>query len=254
LSYANVLATLALAFTMGGVALAFEGYLGRQHAARRPASGHQHYLLNSIQQIKPSLLTRLDAPGSTGPRGPAGTTGSSGPAGTAGHGEEGPLGAPGRVGPSSTGPSLAPVGGSFAVALPINRLVTLFTLPGGVSARLDCIGFQVGPHPLFEFGLIDVAAPEPAHAHTRMIERTFNGEPLEETHSLVANATPNPEYVTVAALHPNHPPGGNAGVPVVADVNSTISAPGVVVIMNANWQVTPEGCQLEGAVAAVPAS
>ena len=57
LSYANVVATLALAFAMGGTAVAAN-----------------HYLITSTKQIAPRVLNRLK-----GRAGPTGATGAAGP-------------------------------------------------------------------------------------------------------------------------------------------------------------------------------
>ena len=67
LSYANVVATLALVFAMGGSAIAAK-----------------HYLITSTKQIKPSVLKRLKAPGRTGRQGLSGIPGPQGTAGAAG--------------------------------------------------------------------------------------------------------------------------------------------------------------------------
>jgi hypothetical protein len=75
-TYANVTATLALVFAMGGGALATT-----------------HYLISSTKQINPSVLRKL--------RGRAGATGKEGPAGKQGPvGPEGPPGNTGERGPS----------------------------------------------------------------------------------------------------------------------------------------------------------
>jgi hypothetical protein len=77
LSYANIVATLALVFAMSGGALAAS-----------------HYLINSTKQINPKVLKKLKGnkgrTGATGPRGLAGASGSSGPKGT--DGANGPAG------------------------------------------------------------------------------------------------------------------------------------------------------------------
>jgi hypothetical protein len=77
-SYANVAATMAIVFAMGGSAV----------AAR-------HYLINSTRQISPKVLRALKGNGATGPRGAVGARGDAGPPGT-----EGPQGKPGAVGPT----------------------------------------------------------------------------------------------------------------------------------------------------------
>jgi|ERR1035437_3948684 hypothetical protein len=88
LSYANVVATLALVFAMSGGALAAS-----------------HYLITSTKQIKPSVLRKLKGnTGATGANGATGTTGIAGAAGPKGpqgskgiQGEEGYEGEPGTA-------------------------------------------------------------------------------------------------------------------------------------------------------------
>jgi hypothetical protein len=71
LSYANIVATLALVFAMTGGAVAAN-----------------HYLVSSTKQIKPSVLKKLKgntgAKGATGLQGAQGAQGGAGPAGPAG--------------------------------------------------------------------------------------------------------------------------------------------------------------------------
>jgi hypothetical protein len=67
-SYANIVATLALVFAMSGSAIAAK-----------------HYLLNSTKQISPALLKKLRGrTGNTGPRGATGAQGAQGPTGATG--------------------------------------------------------------------------------------------------------------------------------------------------------------------------
>lgn len=86
LSYANVLATLALVFAMSGGALAAN-----------------HYLLNSAKQISPKLLAKLKGrAGAKGKAGPAGPAGPTGPAGATGaQGPAGPQGTQGAAAPTT---------------------------------------------------------------------------------------------------------------------------------------------------------
>ncbi len=85
MTYANVVATLALVFAMGGSAVAAS-----------------HYLITSSKQISPKVLKELKAPGKPGPAGPAGAagaTGASGATGAAGaNGSNGGSGAKGDTG------------------------------------------------------------------------------------------------------------------------------------------------------------
>jgi hypothetical protein len=88
LSYANVVATFALVFAMGGTAI----------AAKR-------YLITSTGQISPKVLKKLTGKtgprGASGPKGAKGVVGASGPAGAAGAaGAAGGTGATGATGPA----------------------------------------------------------------------------------------------------------------------------------------------------------
>ncbi len=65
MTYANIVATMALVLAMGGSALAAK-----------------HYLITSTSQIKPSVLSRLRADGRRGPTGRPGARGPQGPEGT----------------------------------------------------------------------------------------------------------------------------------------------------------------------------
>jgi len=92
LSYANVVATLALVFAMSGGALAAS-----------------HYLINSTKQINPKILKKL-----TGKTGKTGNTGPQGPAGAEGkRGAEGPKGEPGPL--LSTLPSGKTLYGAYSI-------------------------------------------------------------------------------------------------------------------------------------------
>ncbi len=99
MSYANVVATLALFLAMSG---------GAAYAA-------SHYLITKSSQIKPSALTEIakkakgpaGAPGANGAPGSAGPAGPQGPAGAAGAGTPGAEGKAGAPGTSVTNRALA---------------------------------------------------------------------------------------------------------------------------------------------------
>lgn len=87
-SYANVVATMALAFAMGGSAMAANDYL-----------------INSTKQINPKVLAKLK-----GKRGTAGATGPAGHEGAPGkEGVPGKEGAKGETGPAGTARAFAVV-------------------------------------------------------------------------------------------------------------------------------------------------
>jgi hypothetical protein len=116
LSYANVVATLALVFAMSGGALAAK-----------------HYLINSTKQINPKVLKKLR--GNQGPTGPAGIAiqGPSGFDGAKGaRGERGPEG-PAGLSALSALPSGQSESGAYGI-FPANTgssgiLVTAVTFP-----------------------------------------------------------------------------------------------------------------------------
>jgi hypothetical protein len=109
LSYANVVATLALVFAMSGGALAAK-----------------HYLINSTKQLNPKVLKALrgnkGATGRKGATGAAGLAGVIGPRGT--NGVTGAAGATGPAGPTysafATGSAEFSFLGAVVVSVPIN--------------------------------------------------------------------------------------------------------------------------------------
>jgi hypothetical protein len=114
LSYANVVATLALVFAMSGGALAAK-----------------HYLVNSTAQINPKVLKKLKGnSGKTGPVGPQGATGSQG--GTGPQGTRGPEGPAGQSALSPL-PSATSESGAYGIYQPNTGssgiLVTTVTFP-----------------------------------------------------------------------------------------------------------------------------
>jgi hypothetical protein len=136
LTYANVAATLALVFAMGGSAVAAT-----------------HYLITSTKQISPKVLKELKKPGANGAAGPAGAAGPQGAAGANGTaGAQGPLGVVGATGPKGvpgpqglegeTGPE-GPEGGTAAA---LKRWRKTIATPGKTKAAATKVTLAViGP-------------------------------------------------------------------------------------------------------------
>jgi hypothetical protein len=100
LSYANVVATIALVLAMGGSALAathFSRAAKPKEFTPETKSKEFGYLITSIDQLSPRVQAALKATGRTGPTGPEGVTGATGPPGP--EGPSGPSGAPATEGP-----------------------------------------------------------------------------------------------------------------------------------------------------------
>jgi hypothetical protein len=112
MSYANVVATMALVFAMGGTAVAAK-----------------HYLITSTSQIKPSVLKKLK--GNTGAKGATGVQGATGQGAAGAAGAQGPVGPEGRQGPEGPGAVLV------SVSVAAGSTEPLFTY-GGVSLQASC--------------------------------------------------------------------------------------------------------------------
>jgi Collagen triple helix repeat (20 copies) len=145
MTYANVVATLALIFAMTGSAVAAT-----------------HYLITSSKQISPKVLKELKAPGKAGATGPAGTPGTQGPRGANGangangigvngtnglegeKGEHGLQGTPGLEG--ETGPE-GPEGGTSAALKRWRKSIAVAGKGKAATVSLLTVGpFEVVGH------------------------------------------------------------------------------------------------------------
>lgn len=117
LTYANVVATLALFLALGGGAFAAS-----------------KYVITSKKQIAPKVRKQLKgAKGAKGATGPAGATGATGAAGPTG--PQGAAGPQGERGPKGdTGPSTGPAGGALAGTYPDPALAAGAVGPDALGA------------------------------------------------------------------------------------------------------------------------
>lgn len=112
LTYANVIATLALFLALGGSAI----------AARQ-------YVITSTKQIAPKVRTALKgARGATGPAGARGPVGERGPTGE--RGPEGPAGAAGAAGAAGTALAYGLVARNGTLDATIRKGVASISTPG----------------------------------------------------------------------------------------------------------------------------
>ena len=155
-SYANVVATMALVFAMGGTAIAANHYLITSTKQIKPSVVKSLTTISSTKQINPKVLRTLS--GKTGPKG------SSGPQGPAG--SIGPAGAPNPDATTVNHQSVTPL---FATAVPAGASVQVFSAQGltltfscptSSNAKLVATGPASGEATLdARYGANDVRAP-----------------------------------------------------------------------------------------------
>lgn len=120
LSYANIVATVALVFAMSGGALAAT-----------------HYLVNSTKQINPAVMRKLQGKsGKRGVTGPQGVPGLEGPAGP--QGQEGPRGLEGKAQSGVAAYEMALAPSLEELPAGASKTLTLADVPPGayaISAR-----------------------------------------------------------------------------------------------------------------------
>jgi hypothetical protein len=161
MSYANIVATLALVFSMSGAAWAAK-----------------HYLITSKAQISPKVIAALR--GKRGSEGPAGPEGAIGPSGFGAQGLQGPTGLRGVTGEAgSTGPAgpegaVGAVGGlaSGQTTQVLADEITEFTegtetqfseLPAAIRLTFAC---AKGPHANTTQATLLASAPSGSRAET----------------------------------------------------------------------------------------
>jgi len=240
LTYANVLATLALVFTLSGVAFAAQDQGAR--AARTGHSARKHsYVLGSIGQIKPAMLKRLEAPGGPGPEGATGETGATGPQGQPGsNAAAGPRGREGPVGPA--GPRQEQKGHPFSVKTSDYEIAPLFDFEG-VSATLGCLVLRS----LFQGSGIEMSAPIGSQAQLGLLASGFGS--LHQGIDSQEVISKSISFGGTELIVLQTPEGNNS---VHAHVVGSIVTPSVVLHFDAYMQQTETGCLAEGAVMSNP--
>ncbi|MHB8490768.1 MAG: hypothetical protein ACYDA6_00930 [Solirubrobacteraceae bacterium] len=270
-SYVNVAIALALMLSVASAALGAYHYAGAGASHRRAVrsvhrhrrlhdragAGHRHYLIASIHQISPGVVSALRRQavrtGDRGPAGPAGAQGPRGPAGTqrGSEGAQGPPGVPGSPGAiGATGASgEARQGRAFAASLESSGREPLFTLPGGVAARLVC-----GPiGSLLTLTALEVTAPVGSRAEMRLVVmnaaggRTENGGSVED----VALKPAGEEHQEAAALLFSNSTGEHRTNDAYLD--GSIITPTAIIKVGAFMQAAvPVGCTIRGAAFSTP--
>jgi hypothetical protein len=266
ISYANVAATLALVFSMGGAAVAA-----------------QHYLITSTSQISPRVLAQLRGrkgprgphgrrgprgrrgppgerglQGRYGPRGPVGAGGAAGATGTSGTSSAGGAADPGLTGP--TGPTGAAGQPQSALALDVDSKASnnVEFKPQSVrvlkTAELS-VYFFCGSVPFAgnTLGGISVTGPAGGRAEMGLVVTNESGATPElQMPNLVRTIQLGiePEEELAALLTNNNAPKKNEGY-----VHATITAPGEFVYIEGYLSVSPAApeCTLHGSAFTVPA-
>lgn len=261
LSYANVAATLALALSMSGVAVAAHGYI---------VSSTGQLTNKVVKTIKHHGAKGKKGPngyrGPTGLEGVQGALGVTGPQGFLGPQQAGPRGPAGPAGKERgpTGTAGAPGG---ATAIPFSAVLTaqalkepvtkrLFSLPGGIEASLFCARI------FFTLGAIDVAAPEGSVAETGSVEFNPEGErPLENARlNELMPLDPGGEFIATVISNVDKPEAYEANR---AHITGSITTATSDLHVDAFLEVAPpassgvgaqhrETCILHGAVAYYP--
>jgi Collagen triple helix repeat (20 copies) len=256
ISYANVVATLALVFAMTGGAV---------------AAGH--YLVTSTGQISPKVLKALRGhsgangpagpPGPQGPQGAAGARGPQGPVGLpGGEGVEGPPGAPGATGlagpTGATGPTE-----QFEKPATFDETVegaeaekSLFAL-AGVNAKMFC---AKGAEETITVGGIKASAPTGSHADTGVVAiRPGGGTPEESTNKELVKDLALTEAGAAIGQVTSTSTAKETPFETTGHLDGSITTPTQVVFVDAYVTAAPKGgantehkCTVRGSAFAVP--
>jgi hypothetical protein len=242
-SYANVVATLAILFSMTGAAVAAK-----------------HYLINSTSQISPKVLKAIEGhhtgtPGAAGAQGPAGPAGPVGPQGVPGN--EGPRGATGPAGnegapgqvqkPATFSKSLSPASEG-------EETTELFTLNGEeIKATFVCAKGSAGT----PTASIKITAPSGSRGDSGLdaLNRETNNPP-EQTKNLVQALLLEPGNAkALGELQSNV---GGTQKTNVGELTASVQTPTEAAYIAAYMEASPYGstpvCLVEGTAISVPLS
>ena len=263
LSYANVVATMALVFSMGGAAVAA-----------------QHYLINSTSQISPGVLKQLHGrggrkgtTGGTGERGPqgnvgprglrglAGARGLIGPTGPAGAGDPGgggggaagatgPTGEPGQ--PQSATPISEEMKAENESFTPKSALVATF---GNEKIRVFCGNVPIASNPI---GGLSVEGPVGTVVQSGLVAVNEKGDDPEAKipnlarHFELGETEPSPavQSETISAIVTN----GNEPKANMGYINALVTQGSQAIYINAFLEVRPTepNCLVHGTTYSVP--
>lgn len=247
LSYAAVLSTLALVFSMSGGALAAK-----------------HYLIDSTSQFSPAVMRALHKDPRGGRKGSRGATGRVGPAGATGarggvgyEGFRGAQGSRGRLGPEGL---IAQEGAVIEKAEPFSasrnpgelqeQNAFLFSFPEEIEGRLVCGAFAG-----HSAGGIKVYAPPGSRGQARVTAYNTEGKPPRETKELAKAIPLAPSYgsesegfISELAFE--------TGKMNLGHIRGTITTQTGVVVVDAFMEVAPNStghaCTITGAAFMIP--
>lgn len=243
ISYANVVATLAILFSMTGAAVAAK-----------------HYLVNSTSQISPKVLKAIEGrhtgtPGAAGAQGPAGSAGPAGPQGAAGNeGPRGATGPAGNEGPPGQVQKPAAFSETLSPASEGEETTELFTLNGEeIKATFVC-GKGSGGTPTAS---IKITAPTGSRGDSGLdaISQETSSPP-EHTKNLVQALLLEPG--NAKALGELQSNASGTQKTTVGELSASVQTPTEGAYIAAYMEASPYGstpvCLVEGTAISVPLS
>jgi len=242
-SYANVVATLAILFSMTGAAVAAK-----------------HYLINSTSQINPKVLKAIEGrhtgtPGAAGAQGPVGPAGPAGPQGAQGNaGPPGVTGPTGSEGPPGQVQKPAVFSKTLSPASEFEETTELFKLNGEeIKATFVCGKGSAGT----ATASIKITAPTSSRGDSGLdaINKESNGPP-EQTKNLVQSLLLEP--VNAKALGELQSNAAGTQKTNIGQLSASVQTPTEAAYIAAFMEASPYGstpvCFVEGTAISVPLS